>query len=156
MTDKPAPAKLSLPVVIVVVILVVTAAFFLIALVSFSNTPGEEPLSEVDIEARAVALAAMGNAANGEALVTGALGCAACHIIGAENGIAPPFAGIADVAEDIHPTLSATAYLYESIINPAAFIVEGFQNAMPANYPERMTDQQVADVLAYLLAQRAQ
>jgi hypothetical protein len=40
--------------------------------------------------------------------------------------------------------------LLESIRNPAAKIVQGYQNVMPANIAEGMTDEQVQDVIEYI------
>ena len=47
--------------------------------------------------------------------------------------------------------LPADAYIYESIINPAVFIVEGYNDVMPHDFATRMSQQELADVLAYLL-----
>ena len=42
------------------------------------------------------------------------------------------------------------AYLLESIRNPGAKIVQGYQNVMPATIAEGMTDEQVQDVIEYI------
>jgi mono/diheme cytochrome c family protein len=144
--------RVSPPVVIALVLLVVIAVVFLIAVFAFSTQPAAEPLTNEQLETAAAQLAANGDAANGETLVnSAALGCAACHIIAAQSGVAPPFAGVATVAATRNPDLSATAYLYESIINPAAYLVEGYQNSMPANFSSRISDEEMGDILAYLL-----
>lgn len=145
--------RISAPVVIALVLLVVIAAVFVIAVFAFSSQTAVEPLTDEQLETAAAQFAANGDATNGETLINGALGCAACHVIGAQSGIAPPFVGVATVAATRNPELSAAAYLYESIINPAAYLVEGYQNAMPANFATRVTDQDMGDMLAYLLTQ---
>jgi hypothetical protein len=58
---------------------------------------------------------------------------------------------------------TATDYLYESILEPNAFITEqcptgpclGPPSAMPANFAERMatSPQDLADIMAYLLGE---
>ena len=49
---------------------------------------------------------------------------------------------------------SAEDYIRESILNPNAFVVEGFQpNIMPQNYSQQLNSQQVDDLVAFLLAQ---
>jgi hypothetical protein len=60
--------------------------------------------------------------------------------------------GIAARAATRRPPLSAAEYVYESITTPTAYVVEGFQPAMPPNYPERLTDQELGDIIAYLLS----
>ena len=52
---------------------------------------------------------------------------------------------------------SPALYLYESIINPGAYVVEGYPaNVMPANFKDQMTPQEIADIVAYLLQQNGQ
>jgi hypothetical protein len=47
---------------------------------------------------------------------------------------------------------SAEQYLLESIVNPAAYHVPGFDTVqMPATYSQTMTAQDAADLIAYLL-----
>ena len=46
---------------------------------------------------------------------------------------------------------SAVEYLRTSIIDPNTYIVEGFQpNIMPSNFGEKLTLQDMADLLAFL------
>ncbi|NWG17350.1 MAG: c-type cytochrome [Chloroflexi bacterium] len=78
--------------------------------------------------------------------------CIACHRMGAENNIAPPFQGLAARAGLRRPPLSAEAYVYESITHPTAYVVEGFSPAMPQNYPDLLTGRDLGDIIAYLLS----
>ena len=78
-------------------------------------------------------------------------GCTACHREGAVNKVAPAFAGLAERAATRRPPLTAAAYIYESITNPSAFIVEGYNPAMPQNFLQSLTGRQVGDIIAYLL-----
>jgi len=43
-------------------------------------------------------------------------------------------------------------YLLESIVNPSAFMVSGFQPVMPGNYGQTLTAQETANLIAYLLS----
>jgi hypothetical protein len=53
------------------------------------------------------------------------------------------------------PDLSAEEYLGQSIQEPNAFIVEGFQpNIMPQNFSELISPEQLDDLVAFLLAQK--
>ena len=46
---------------------------------------------------------------------------------------------------------SAEQYLLESIVDPNAYVVEGFvENLMPGNYGESLTSQEAADLIAYM------
>ncbi len=154
MTDAGTKRNAGLPVAIfvTVVLILLIGGVFLLEVFSFSEEAALSSAPDEDIEARAAALLAQGDATRGAVLIE-TYQCAACHVIGAENNIAPPFAGLADRAEARHPSLSAAAYVYESIVNPAAFIVEGFQNSMVQNFKDRVTDQDLADLMAYLLTQ---
>jgi hypothetical protein len=47
---------------------------------------------------------------------------------------------------------TAEQYLLESIVNPSAYLVTGFQPVMPANYGQTLTAQETADLIAYMLS----
>jgi cytochrome c551/c552 len=94
------------------------------------------------------------NPENGASLIE-QYGCVACHRLGVASKVAPSFEGIAERAAARHPPLSAAAYIYESIINPTAYVVDGFQPAMPQNFSERLTDRELGDIIAYLLTPTA-
>ena len=56
------------------------------------------------------------------------------------------YAGEADTAEQ---------YLFESVADPNAYLVSGFQaGVMPTDFGDRVTLQQMADILAYMLSFR--
>ena len=94
-----------------------------------------------------------GDAANGVALFKTTFGCAACHALdaGAEDGIGPALYGIADRAATRKDGYSAERYLHESIILPGEYLVEDFTDNMIGNFGARMTAQDLADVIAYLI-----
>jgi mono/diheme cytochrome c family protein len=103
-----------------------------------------------------------GDAARGKTLAEGPLGCAACHILSA---VGPAWAGdsttpgigtraAARIAESGYGGAAKTPeqYLLESIVNPNAYLVSGFQQGvMPGNFGSRLTPQDAADLIAYLL-----
>jgi mono/diheme cytochrome c family protein len=105
-----------------------------------------------DVRAEWEALPA-GSAASGEQVFNGDAACAACHSLEPDlTIIGPSVAGIAARAATRKPDYSAELYLYESIAHPSAFVVEGFQpNLMPADFGSRLSDQQLADLVAYLM-----
>ncbi len=125
-------------------------------------TPGPSP-------DEAVAALPAGDAAKGKTL-TEQQGCVACHIPNPDTPDATlagsPWVasasedgkGIADhaperiTASDYTGTATgADAYLYESIVNPSAFVVPGYvDGVMPKTYGGALSEQDLADVIAYL------
>jgi mono/diheme cytochrome c family protein len=84
-------------------------------------------------------------------------GCGGCHSIdGLTAGtVGPDLSRIGTEAGTMVPGLSAEELLIQSILEPNAFIVEGFQaNIMPNNYGELISIEQLDDVVAFLLAQQ--
>src|SRR5262245_60037747 len=58
--------------------------------------------------------------------------CEICHRIGQKGTRAPDLAGIGARAGKTRPGMSAKQYIIESLINPGAFVVEGYPPIMPA------------------------
>jgi mono/diheme cytochrome c family protein len=58
--------------------------------------------------------------------------CEICHRIGQKGTRAPDLAGIGARAARTKPGTSAKAYILESLLQPAAYIVEGYPPIMPA------------------------
>ena len=102
-----------------------------------------------------------GDVVNGEALAT-SKGCVGCHVStntgpawlpsGGQPGIGDRAA--ARITEPGYEGQATTPeqYLLESIVNPTAFLVSGFQPLMPANYGQTLTAQETADLIAYMLS----
>lgn len=80
-------------------------------------------------------------------------GCTTCHSLEAGVTIVgPSHAGLADRAGTEVSGQSAEAFLRESITNPDAHVVEGFTpGLMYKNYGKDLSEQEVADLVAYLL-----
>lgn len=85
------------------------------------------------------------------------VGCRDCHevrdLAGDRGRLGPALDGVAVRAAMRRVGQDAQAYLFESIESPGAYVVEGYLNAMPA-LRERMTDQECADLVAFLLTLR--
>jgi cytochrome c551/c552 len=80
------------------------------------------------------------------------LACAGCHLV--DNGPGPYMVGIRERAATRRPDYSATAYLYESITNPNAFVVPEYQaGIMPQNFARLLTESQIEALVAWLLTQ---
>jgi cytochrome c oxidase subunit 2 len=78
-------------------------------------------------------------------------GCVSCHVAG-DEGRGPWLAGVAGtrvVIEGGRSVLADDAYLRESIMNPRARIVRGYEPIMPA-YQGLLTEEQVMELIAYI------
>lgn len=148
------PAGSRWPVYVVlgllIVVTVVFVAEFTISTRDEIAARTQPTLPAIVDESAIAALVQEGDAKAGAALVE-TYGCVACHRIGVRSKIAPAFEGLAARAGTQHPPLSAAAYLYESITNPLAFTVEGYNPAMPQNFKDRLTPDEIGDIIAYLL-----
>jgi nitric oxide reductase subunit C len=81
--------------------------------------------------------------------------CAACHALTPDTVIVgPSLAGIAARAEGRVEGLDGEAYLRQSIAQPSAYVVEGFQNAMPQDLAKQLTSDELDAVVAFLLTQQ--
>ena len=98
-----------------------------------------------------------GDPKNGPALVK-KFGCIKCHTIPGqpepEIPTCPDWEGLADRAGSRKPGYSAKQYIEESIAEPSAYIVDGYQDIMP-HLRKQMTDQEYADLVAYALTMTA-
>lgn len=80
-------------------------------------------------------------------------GCLACHTTDGTQSVGPTWQGVFGSQEALADGTTVEvdeAYLRESIVNPGAKIVEGYQNIMPANIGEDMTEEQIDDVIAFI------
>lgn len=79
--------------------------------------------------------------------------CNTCHSL--EPGqvlVGPSLANIGAQAGSRVSGQSAEDYLYQSVLTPNDFVVEGFSaNIMPETYASQLTEQQVDDLVAYML-----
>lgn len=87
--------------------------------------------------------------------------CIGCHVT--DNSlidVAPTWLEIADTAVGRAEQLGLAGpalYLYTSIVNPNDYIVVGYtSDVMPETYSEDLSQQDLADLLTYLLQQRAE
>jgi len=120
-------------------------------------TAGAAPVEAVEITQPSAEVAALpvGDAANGESLY-GINGCVGCHGAGA---VAPTTAGTWTRIQEDRLTLpefegwTPEEYVYFSIVHPQAYIAEGYQNLMPATFGDTLTDQDIADLIAYIATQ---
>ncbi len=103
-----------------------------------------------------------GDPENGRALAEGSLGCTACHVL---SNTGPAWEAQADalaigaraarrMAQEDYTGEATTAeqYLVESILRTDAHVVQGFEpGVMPSDYGSRLTVEQLADLVAYMM-----
>jgi ferredoxin len=80
-------------------------------------------------------------------------GCRLCHSLEPDVVlVGPSLAGVATRAETRVPGLSAEEYLHQSIVDPNAYVVEGFpKGQMFQNFAEVLTEEQIDSLVAFLL-----
>lgn len=80
--------------------------------------------------------------------------CGICHSLEAgDDGVGPSLAGVGTRAASRVPGLTAEEYLRQSILEPDAFVVEGYRaGQMLPIYDERLTGAQIESLVAYLLS----
>lgn len=115
------------------------------------DTASESPDSENPI----VDAVANANLALGEQLFTMnfVTPCNTCHLVDSEAMlVGPGLLNISEVAETRIEGMTAEEYLYESIVHPNDFIVEGFAGAMPTTYGDMLSDDEIYAIVAYLMS----
>jgi cytochrome c553 len=98
-----------------------------------------------------------GDAAAGEALFNGTaaegqeLACHACHTLDGTTRVGPSLQGIVGRVPEGYD--SAEAYIYESIVDPNAYVRDGFQPDIMPNHFDTLDPQTLADLIAFISQQ---
>lgn len=105
-----------------------------------------------------------GDPESGQQLSEGPLGCAGCHTL---STVGPPWTGDGEpgmgaraeqrIEQETYTGQAASPeqYLMESVVLPEAHIVEGYPSGvMPPGYGDRITAQELADLVAYMMSLR--
>ncbi len=78
--------------------------------------------------------------------------CSTCHSLEPDIVIVgPSLAGIADRAARRVDGLSAEEYIRQSIIDPGAYVVDGFENVMAQNLAEVLSSDDLNNLIAFLM-----
>lgn len=79
--------------------------------------------------------------------------CAICHRVDSVDAlVGPGLLGIAETAAMRVAGEVAEVYLYNSILHPNDYVVEGYpEGVMPATYEQIMSEQDIYDIIAYLM-----
>ncbi len=102
--------------------------------------------------------AASGDAERGAQIFTqgwaDAPACSTCHhTVTGQYGfsIGPSLAGIAERAGTRVVGMDAAEYLRQSILEPHSYVVSGYRDIMYPDYRTHLTEQDIEDLIAYLL-----
>jgi cytochrome c2 len=101
----------------------------------------------------ALAQAGLAGATSGEQIFVAA-GCGSCHTLakaGTNGTIGPSLDDLASAAGNREPGTSAEDYVQQSILDPEAFTVQGFQPGVMPSYQGRLDERQVQALVDYLL-----
>jgi len=79
--------------------------------------------------------------------------CDSCHTLDGSKLVGPTLQGIAARAATRIDGMSAEDYIRQSITDPGAYVVDGFNNQMPDIFGKSMSEQDVNDLVAYLMTQ---
>ena len=78
--------------------------------------------------------------------------CATCHQVGTEGGTAgPALTHIGTGAQTRKAGTSAGDYIRKSIVDPGAYVVPGYPDAMLRGLDQGLTPQDLDDLVGYLL-----
>ncbi|MCP5094921.1 MAG: cytochrome c [Chloroflexi bacterium] len=81
--------------------------------------------------------------------------CGACHSLAAETVIVgPSLHGISNRASERVSGQDANTYLLTAVLNPDAYLVDGYENLMPATFGKSLTGEELDAVIAFLMVQR--
>ncbi len=80
--------------------------------------------------------------------------CDVCHSVRpGDGGVGPSLAGVADRAATRVPGLDADEYLRQSILDPDAYVVDGYRAGQMLDvYEQRLSPEQIDALVAYLLS----
>lgn len=122
----------------------------------FTDTPSKAVASDGAPAAQEVAPEATGPLPPQELFVS--MGCSGCHNLDQpqtsdnRGPIAPNMGNLPEEAATFVPGEDAETYVHNSIVNPNAYIVEGYMaGIMPQNFGERMSEEEINAMVAWLL-----
>jgi mono/diheme cytochrome c family protein len=107
----------------------------------------------------AATAAPSGNAASGEALFKQPTigqnpGCGTCHSLDGSKLVGPSLQGIATRAGSSVQGQSAEQYIHTSIVDPNAHVVEDYTQGVMPSFKDALNDQQLNDLIAFLMTQK--
>ncbi|MBK9124888.1 MAG: hypothetical protein IPM16_17460 [Chloroflexi bacterium] len=122
-----------------------------------TDTPSPAPTDSAAEPTAPPALSLEGDPVRGEQLFrvgdNSAPPCISCHALAESRfGLGPAMIDVQTRVSSRRPGTPANVYLYQSITDPWQYIVPGYRNIMPGVYFELYDDQDLADLIAFLLS----
>lgn len=80
-------------------------------------------------------------------------GCFACHTTDGRPSTGPTWRGLFGsevVLDDGRTVIADEEYLERSIVDPMAEVVDGFRPVMPSGFGDRLTDEEIQAIIAYI------
>ena len=130
----------------IVLIIVLIAGFA--SLIPQLESPAPEEL-EITGQLAGAELAAVGE----EIFNSAGAGCLACHGLDEEGLRAPKLAGIGGAAGERVAGSSAEDYLLESLVDPCAYVVSGYDCIMPQTLEQTLGTAKITALIAFLQSQ---
>lgn len=79
--------------------------------------------------------------------------CASCHATEPETVIVgPSLFAVSERAPERDPNLTPVQYVEQSIMQPSALLVPGFDDLMPSNIAKRLDGDELDAIVAYVLS----
>jgi mono/diheme cytochrome c family protein len=75
--------------------------------------------------------------------------CAQCH--GAQDSTGPSLSTMQSNAATRIDGMAAADYLYQSIVDPGAYVVDGYTNTMPGTFATQFNQQEISDLIKFIL-----
>lgn len=118
-----------------------------------SEAAAAEPTASAAIDPTTIGDPAAGQALFNQMVSQANFSCSNCHHPDSDQRlVGPGLQGVAQRAAQDHPGMTADEYLHTSIVEPNNFVVEGYpENLMPQVYAEALTEEQINNLVAYLL-----
>lgn len=85
-------------------------------------------------------------------VIDGAPACSSCHAVEGRESSGPSLEKFGSMAGERVDGQSAEEYAFDSILRPAKHVVRGYSNVMYSDYGDRLSQQDTADLIAYLLS----
>jgi cytochrome c2 len=101
----------------------------------------------------ALAQAGLAGATTGEQIFTAA-GCGGCHKLASAGGtgsIGPSLEELAAAAGRREPGTSAEEYVREALVDPDAYVVEGYARGVMPSFDGKLSDKQLQTLVEFLL-----
>ena len=78
--------------------------------------------------------------------------CLSCHPLDSGQATGPGVADYGNTAGTRVSGQSPEEYTFNSILRPSKYMVRGYSNVMPSDYDDKLSQQDIADLIAYLLS----